>query len=151
MEILLPHKPRLETDTGRIAPENHEKSSFLIPFCSPSLKSQDDSCSSSHHIFIPGRNKKDKWQNHFPVALLHLNGHICLQMWLEIQFFGQAHFQGSLLLSMKGKKVTSYLCNRHLISHFHSWASNDCFSQQIQFSVTYSQGQAEFQIYLAGL
>lgn len=81
MEILLPHKSRLETDTGRIALKNHERSSFLISFCSPSLKSQDDSCSFSHPIFIPGRNK-DRWQNHFPGAHLHLNGYICLQMWL---------------------------------------------------------------------
>ena len=38
---------------------------------------------------------------------------------------------------MKGRKATSNNCQWHLISHFHSWASNDFFFVQIQFSVTY--------------
>lgn len=86
--------------------ENHQRPSLLISFCSPSSKSQGDSWSSHHHIFIPGRRKKSKGQNVFPRGLLHLNVHFYLQMWLGNIVLQLDAFPRFLLLSTKWRKAT---------------------------------------------
>ena len=64
----------------------------------------------------------------FPGGLLHLRRHLYLHMCFGNIVLQLGTFPRLLLLSTKGRKATSDLCHRHLIAHFHSWTSNDCFS-----------------------